>query len=519
MNAKLQSAGLGLLVALTATATSLTAQGNDELRAALAKLEKLNSDYSLSLTVNGQTLAQSDVDRQTIYMVGQRVMQQKLIELIVEDQMAQQIQAGVDKKVFAVIEGEVQKQIEKTIAEFKKKNPGMDFWAELAKTNTSREEYLVIQRATLLFDKVFFRGIPAKWPEITKEAIIASGGPQGQQFLDKFVESVKEGQEVPPLWLHICRQWVVGKMQEWSDVRYASDGLPRDVVLSVNGRKWKTADAAKALALRIKPEDRTRALVDIALQTSLRQELEKKGAWLDDAGYRKEFAEYRKPYDETPFTVKVLALSFKGYPSFEVYKARWRLERSFEKMIAADINDDNLKKHLERAKNFLGDGRASLKIIRIPAFDDAKGTWRPNGFELAHAQAANVMGKIERKELTFDEALEKFAKWPSQYKDQGRLTSKSLNELRTELRENEYTDFIHGFSVGNILFYDLKKGQVAGPLRGQDGYYIALKTDMTPAPQTMSLEDKNQRDLVKQDYVSHRFLAWANQVAGRTKVQ
>ncbi|HMQ23268.1 MAG TPA: hypothetical protein PKE00_12310, partial [Planctomycetota bacterium] len=375
-----------------------------------------------TIAINGAGLDPLEVDRQTVYLVGRQLLQQKLVELIVEDQMEQQIKSGTSKETFQVITDDVEKQIQKTIEEFEKKNVGKSFWTELAKTGISKEEYLVLQRSTLLFDKVFFRGIPSAWPEITKEAIIASGGENGQDFFRKFEENVKEGQEVPALWLQICRQWVIAKMQEWSDVKYASDGLDPSVVISVNGKEWKTAEAARALALKIKPEDRIRALTDIALQTSLRQELQKAGHWLSDEQFAKEFAEYREPYDKTPFTVKVLALTFKGYPSFEVYKSRWRLERSYEHMIAKEINDDSLKAHLEKAKDFLADGRASAKIIRIPAFDDANGTWLQNGFELAREKAEQVMAMIESKELDFDAAMKEYSKWPEHQADQGTLT-------------------------------------------------------------------------------------------------
>lgn len=505
------TAGLVLAVApVTAQADGST------LQESVASAVQAGND---AMSVNDTRLDPLEVQRQTVYLVGRTLLQQKLVEMIVDDQMDQQIKAGVPKETFAVINDDVNKQIQKTITEFEKKNAGKVFWTELAKTGITREEYLVLQRSTLLFDKVFFRGIPSKWPEITKEAIIASGGDNGQDFFEKFEKNVKEGQEVPALWLQICRQWVIGKMQEWSDIRYASDGLPASVVLSVNGKEWKTEDAARALALKIKPEDRIRALVDISLQTALKGELQKGGHWLSDEQFKKEFAAYREPYDKTPFTVKVLALTFKGYPSFEVYKARWRLEKSFENMIAKEINDDNLKAHLEKARDFLADGRASAKIIRIPAFDDAQGTWRANGFELARQKADEVMKMIEEKKLTFDEAMKEYSNWPEQYTDQGTVTNKSLNELRSELKENEYTDFVQGYSCASILFFDVKPGEAVGPLRGQEGYYIALKTGMAPATGSMSLEDKNQRDLVRQDFLSTRFLKWANEVASRTQVQ
>jgi hypothetical protein len=121
--------------------------------------------------------------------------------------------------------------------------------------------------------------------------------------------------------------------------------------------------------------------------------------------------------------------------------------------------------------------------------------------------------------MTFEDAMSKHAIWPEHFKDQGKLSGKSLNEIRQELKENEYTDFIQGYSVAEILFYDVAIGAVAGPLRGQDGYYICKITQRLAPTGTVTLGEKNQRDLVRQDFLSHRFLSWANEVAGRTRVE
>ncbi len=188
-------------------------------------------------------------------------------------------------------------------------------------------------------------------------------------------------------------------------------------------------------------------------------------------------------------------------------------------MIAKEINDETLGKHLERAKAFLADGRVSLKIIRIPAFDDSTGTWKQGGWAQAEAKAQAVFDEIASGKTTFDKAMAAHSFWPEHMKNQGHLAGKSMNEIRQELRESEYSDFVAGFSVGEIFFYDVQEGHVAGPLRGQDGYYIAVVTSKQAASGTVDLADKNQRDLVKQDFLSHRFLAWANEIARKTTVK
>ncbi len=486
------------------------------IRLALHKAMEVLKDLKKPIRVDGVLLDQKEVDRQTVYLAGQRMIRKKLIEMLVDDQIAQQIKEGKKKASdFKILEDEVTKSIKEQIETFKKKNPSRDFYAELRKAGISKAEFKTLTRSTMLFDKIFFPGIPKNWPDLTKEAIIASGGAQGQAFFQRFEEAVKKGQKMPPLLLQICRQWVLGKLQEWSDIKYASDGLPLDLCLTVNGRTWRTEDALRAVAPSIKPEDRARALTEIVLSTALKKRLKEKGFWLDDAAFKKEFEAYRKPYAKSPFNVKVMALTFKGYPSFEAYKVRWRLEKSFEHMIAKEINDENLAKHGKAAAMFLGDGRLSASMIRIPAFDDSKGTWKPGGFAIAKAKALKCMDEIKSGALDFAKAKEKYSFWPEARTNQGEMGNKSLNEFRQELQETEYSDFIAGYAIAEEIFFHVPAGAVAGPFKGRDGYYIVKVTGKQQPVTQVNLGDKNMRDLVKQDYLSHRFLQWANQVASK----
>ncbi len=495
-------------------------KGNEGLRKAIRRALEIEKSLTPSIRVNGVLLDPEEIDRQTIYLIGQRQMRQKLVELLVDDQMDQLIKEGKRKpEDFKILEKEVQAFIAKQVKEYKEKNPDKDFWEQLRRSNTSKEEFLSMNRSTLLFDKVFFPGIPSKWPDLTKEAIIAAGGAQGEAFYNRFADNVKEGQEVPGLLLAICRQWVMQQLQKWSDVRYASDGLPPSIIMQVNGRVWRTKDAIKALSLRITKEDRERALVEIALNEALKAELKKKGKWLTEEEFAKAYEEFRKPYEGSPFTVEVVALNFKGFPSLEAYKQRWRLETAFSRMIAAEVNDDNLAKHAERAKSFLGDGRVSVDFIRLPAMSNATGKWIPGGFEKAMSLGRRIMDDLAAGKLGFEEAMKRYSEWPPEQKHQGRLSSKSFNELRGELRETDYTDFVHGFSIGAIFFYDIEVGSIAGPFRGQDGVYIGRVNSRQPPTGTVSIDDKNMRDLVKQDYLSTRFLKWANEVASRIEIR
>ena len=64
----------------------------------------------------------------------------------------------------------------------------------------------------------------------------------------------------------------------------------------------------------------------------------------EDEKFRAAFEEYRQQFDP-PFNIEVIATAFKGYPSLEAYRQHWHLMRSFEEMIAEDLNNDTLQAH------------------------------------------------------------------------------------------------------------------------------------------------------------------------------
>jgi hypothetical protein len=643
-----QPAGNAPAPAMDAARLDALRQEREALRRSLTRLSGMDPANSRRpLKINGDEVPRDVVEREILYLTGYRQIQEKIIEILIDEQIQDQIKnQKADPKRFEVMDKELDEHIKTTRAQWEKENPDKGKFEDyLRATNTSWEEYRTLARNTKIFDRIFFDGHPRNWPDITAEAVMASGGDQGQAFWERFRDSVPPiyfaemettvaaaraalapakmelvnevkseqlvelkvkvdlgpqpppasqpaGQppappvatiatlsikiekkptadqvrtevkalpdnnqdairepvvkalnvfrdttvaevakatgkppaacftgEVIPFWLGIYRTWVLKKLTEWSDVKYASDGLPNDVVLSVNKKTWSVADASKALLQKAKPEDFERALTEIVIRTGLKQELKKAGAWLSDEKFREEFKAYRDPYDKTPFTMEVMALTFKGYPSLEAYKERWRLLKSYENLIAKEINDDNLKAHVPVCKNFLGDGRINVQFIRIPAFDDARGTWREDGWARAKADADKVMTDIEKGTITFDAALKEHGRYKMQDTEKGMLGLKSFNELRQKLGESEYLDFVNGYSVAQILLNEAKEGQVVGPLRCNDGYVICKLVSRVPPGGAVNIEDAKTRDLVKQDYITTRFLKWAGEVAAKVAVE
>ncbi len=521
-----------LAVVGLAPVSAAQSEPSPEVEAALRdSVQELEQELSIarasglsSVTVNGVTLPPETVRREAIFLVGAKIVDAKIADFFVEEWKERAIEEGRDPAEFEISEEQVMKELQASVAEFLAQNPGVEFWeAVRSLTGLSKDGYMQQRRQTELFNRVFFPGPASEWPTITKEAIMsAAQGDNGPQFWENIVKSSvdEEGnpRPLPPFWMQLCRGWVQNQLKKWSDIRYPADGLPPELVLSVNGREWRTDQAFELVRPGVFLQDIERAMTEVVVREALKQRLQSEGAYLSDEEFRDEFAEYRKEYDETPFTTEVIATAFKGYPSLEAYRQRWRLIRSFEKMIADDMNDESLAAHAERFNRFFSDGQVNVDLIQFMARDVKTGGWVPDGFAGAKQRAEAAFAEIEGG-ASFDDLMKQRGEYYANDESKGRLGSKSLNQLRQQLHENEFTDLLFGYSIGNHLFYDAEPGTIVGPLRGPSGYYVARVNSRSPARSTASIEEARTRELVRQDFVTHRFQEWANQVLAETVIE
>lgn len=503
------------------------AQQEIELRQQIRQLEaelvQRRAEGVQSVTVNGKSLAPEHVRREAVFLAGNNQIESKISMFFVEEWMERAIEDGRDAKEFEISEEKIVADLTEQVAKFQEQAPGAEFWeAVRSMTGLNREGYLEQARQTELFMKVFFPGTADQWPTITKEAIIASAAAgSGQQFWDNMVNTTKsedgKAKELPPFWMYLCRGWVQKQLKQWSDIRYPADGLPMDVVLSVNGRVWKTDDAFERVRSGVFAQDIERAMIEVVSREALRQQLEKTGNFMSDDEYREEYEEYRQQYDNTPFTTEVIAKTFKGYPSLEAFRQRWRLMRSFEKMIAKDINDENLQAHADKFGRFFADGQTNVDVIPFLAKSTTTGAWLPNGFDGAKQRAMAAFEQISGG-ASFDDILEKHGEFFAKDTERGRLGNKSLNQIRQSVSESEFTDLLMGYSIGAYLFYDAEPEKVVGPLRSPVGYFIGRVNRRLPARSAVDVKNERMRELVKQDYVTQRFMQWANEVLSRVSV-
>ncbi len=526
-----RSTGLVALVALTAGAAHAQTEPTAEeikLQEQIAARTKQLGDARIAgitgVNVNGEQLSIDAVLREAIFLIGAKQIDAQVADFFIEEHLAEAIESGRDPKEFEVSDKEIEEDVARLLAEFQRKNPGISLWdAVRAQYGMDKDGYLHSRRQTILFDRVFFPGPAQNWPVITREAIMASAqGGDGKAFWENLLKASTgpdgEPRELPAFWMQLCRGWVQKQLKSWSDIRYPSDGLPADVCLQVNEAKWGTKDAFERVRNGVYTQDIERAMTEVVVREALRQELVKAGAYMSDEEFRDEFDEYRQEFDNTPFTTEVIAVNFKGYPSLEAFRQRWRLMTSFERMIKDEINDENLQAHANHYKGFFGNGSVVVDVIQFLGRDVQTGAWLPDGVSNAATRAEAAMKEIENGR-SFDEVLAERGEFFTNDKDKGRLGSKSLNQLRQHLRETEFSDLLSGFSVGHFLFFDAEPRKIHGPLRGPEGYFIAKVNARVPPRGAVSIQNERTRELVRQDYVNHRFRMWADEVVAKAKVQ
>ncbi|MBZ0154260.1 MAG: peptidyl-prolyl cis-trans isomerase [Planctomycetes bacterium] len=527
---------LAVVVALAATGFSFAQEATPEQVKAVQKQVDQLSDRLVEertkllsdLRVNGVRLDPREVMREAVYLTGGKLVEAKVATFFILEEVKKQLQSGVRKpEEFEVSEQDVLDQLAPMRAEFETKNPGVDFWEVVrSQYGLSRETFLDQRKEAILFDRVFFPGAPKDWPDITKEAIKAqTQSDQGPRFLEQ-LEKATEGtddkgnaKKLPDFWINMMRTFVQKGLRSWSDIRYASHGLPAETVLKVNDLTWSTQDAFDFVKKGLFVQDLERAIQEVCVREALRQELAKNSVLISDEEFQRRYDEYRQPYDSTPFTVEVIATRFKGYPCLEAFRARWRLITSYADLIKDEINDENLQQHADKRQAFFADGQVDVTLLPFQARSPRTGAWEPDGLAQAKVRCDAAFERLEKKELTFDQMLDKHVEFFANDEKRGRLGMLPLNQLRQQLRESEFTQLLDGFSLAEFLFFEAEVGKTIGPIQGPDGWFIARVNSRTPPHRKIDVKVQRERDLVREDYITCRFLDWARGVIGKAKFE
>ncbi len=523
------------LAAFTFAPAALRAQANDagkseqelleEAEALQGRLQTSIGELLAPIQVNGETVDPLTLKRQAVYIAGSKLLELKIADFFIEEYKKEAIENGRDPKEFEIDEQEVVDALSGVLDEFLKQNPGVPFWDVVrSQLGLTKEMYLLQFKQGKLFDRIFFPGAPKDWPAVTKEAVMGQGGANGAQFLEQLekmaaVDEEGNARPLPDFWLVLMRQFVNKQLRSWSEIRYGSQGLDSEFVIEVNGETWKTEDAFESVKSGLYLKDFENAVQEIVIREALRQELEKNDSYISDETFEERFNAYREPFDATPFNTEVIAMQFKGYPSMEAFRTRWRLISSFTDLIADRTNKETLAKHAEDHAQFLRGGSVGLDVIPFLAKDARTGVWIADGMSKAEERATAAFQSIESGEKTFEEVLAERGEFFANDEDKGRLGLKPLNQIRQYLRETEFTDLIKGYAISRQAFFNYPIGKVVGPLRGVDSCYLVRVNVKTPPRKALNLDKKEDYDLIKEDFIATEFLKWSNEVLKNTTVK
>lgn len=522
-----------VVLVLIAGSLCLSAQTPEEVLAALrGEIAELKQRLAEELgrrpeiRVNGTPIDPMEVKREAVYVAGAKLVEAKLDEFFTVEQMRREIEGGRRRpEEFVVDDDDVATALASQRSEFEARNPGVDFWRAMCRqTGLDQEGYRSRVRQTILFDRTFFPGSPKQWPEVTIQAIQSNTmDDQATAFLAQLekttdgADAAAEPRTLPRFWLDMVRQLVRAGLRRGNEVRYASHGLPSDVVLRVNGLQWSTDDAFRAVGGCIGARDLERAQRELALREALRQELVDRGAYVSDGEFAARYDAHQPPQYPGPINLEVWPSRSAGYPSLETFRARWRLVTSYADLIEGELDEAHLQAHADHYAVTFGGGRCDVDLIPFRAIDPRTGTWRADGMEGARARAFAVFAGLAAKAFDFDEARRRHGEFLDDDETLGRLGLVSLDDLERRLGAVEHARLLDGYSISRHLFFDAAVATTVGPLAGPDGWFLARVNARAPTPRKVDLQDDHVRALVREDCIRQRFFDWANGVIARSR--
>jgi hypothetical protein len=480
-------------------------------------------------------VTEAELRRALVYTLGTAQLEARKVDVFIDEEIRARIAQGSAKDAFAVTDDEVSAAVQETIDQIKAQYPTLPAEAVLGYNNVDPADLERMTAQSKLFEKVFLPDDPSDWPATTSEAIRASAG---EEFLQKLIDGYEErkaAQEAQgdaakagqAMFQMLMRQMVMQALNSSAEVLTASDGLPPNVAMRVNGVDIETDEVYRTIAARITAEDRARAERWARKTALLEAVLAARGHLLDDEAFAEAYAEHAEPYAGSPISLEVIARNFMGFPSMEAYRSYYRLRESFRRSVADEINEDTLRAHLPRANRLLGVGTIDVEVILCSAFDFPNKSWPEGGWEAAAAEAREVAQELaDSGGAAWDSLLDDYSDFwdppapttPTQQqqqpkkKNKGRFGTLNRNELLQYLQESDYSLFVDGYSVADAIFFDVEPGRFGGPWRGPFGYYFAKVSRRVPPTRVQSLSNENYRKMVEDDWLSVRFNAFARAV-------
>lgn len=523
------------------------------------------------LVVGDKTFSRDDVRRQLVLgPFGVNAIELKKLEIETEAEIARQVSQGADPARFELSEDVVQKEIAVARKRVEQLYEGQDVRLEDLQP-LDDPLWLESIEVSRKFMNVFLPANPYEWPETTVDAITAQRG--GVEMWEQLKESFDEMKELAETEVDdvesyrgkmmvdmVLASQVKRHLDGLARVKTVADGLPDGVVMEVHGQPILVDDVWPLLEAKVTPVEVEQAKQWLANTWIVRQDLEASGHWVDEASFADMYEAHVGPYRDSPFSMEMVALRIKHFPSMEAYRDWYRIYRSF----GAKLEDDYRQRALEtygadidaevaslqegpstvgpaastpegirnqvvgdfarriydtdlrrlarqRTGYIIGAGTISVEVILLSAYDFQNQKWRLDGWSKAEEKAREVSRQLAQREIRWPDAFERYSEFhqppvptaqqvaPTE-NEGGRFMNVQRNDLLRNLGESDYSLFLAGDSVTDIIFFEQEVGKVAGPFKGPYGYYISFLRARRGPKMEVEVDNPSHRELLDQEF-------------------
>jgi hypothetical protein len=493
------------------------------------------SPFGPPLIVNGQRITDAEFRRYFVFGLGANQLEKRKYDVFLHEEVKRRVADGASPEEFAVTDEMVDREIEKTRADFAKRYPSLDFDIETVRAFQSMDLYRQQIAQQQLFDRLFLPADPDNWPELTKEAIRASGGDMfledaQQDYARRVAYAAEKGlAEVPPpspMWQDVWRSMALEMINTFIKAEADPTKLPPGVAVCCEGQNI-TIDEVFEDIRHVLNEDKLReARHWLALMTAIEQRLKKEEVLLTYEEYLAQSMREGTGFHEHVYVYQTLALSGLGYPSTYLYFDEQRLEQSYRKLLEKLVDwEEELEKSLSRTDWITGLAEVNSEMILISAFDFRNNRWKDDGWKWAEARAEDVRKELEESDgAKWGELLELHSEFydPPPPEDgstaelyllnEGRFGSQGRNDLLGCLGESEYTILMYGNSVADHVFFEQEPGGWEGPYKGLYGYYFTKVLSRQPFARPLDLDEEVHRKTAEVYYLRNAFVQFAREV-------
>lgn len=580
-------------------------QGDDGAAAVdAAAPASASSEFGDPVFVNGERISDMSIKRYLVYGKGSLALAARKLQVLmdherevrreeVRDEILDEglelgdaeLETEIDERMkrFDYDPASVQRRLDKEKDSFQERYPSLDYETELRRAYTSGEWYRAQVRQTTEFDQLFFPDHPDTWPDLAVEAI-HQGSPQVDLVDDyrthyerRLAVAQETGEPIEPeqeMMMQILRDFVMGALWTLADVKTATQGIPEDLAMVIEGGDWRaeirTEDVYQEMKDSFSPQDIADAKLSLALMEAARQKLEGQDALMPEEEFRTMVADIREQTKTSMFNMDFLALQGHGFPSAEAYEQHLRLKESFRRMHEEDLEQgedgtvpEELQDHLPVANQIMGLAKAHADTLLVSAFDFPAFEWKEDGWSTAYDRAMQLRGEIDAYITKLGKEAERraaaqaagepfepnpdlvpFEQWwddflaansdfwdpplpvsgkpPPAYslKNYGAFQDRPMtrNDMKRAIGESEYEHFLANDAVVDKMFGEIQQGAVGGPYRGPHGYYIIYLKSYQPPSQPLNVRREKHYGMLQEDWLRVNFREFCHEALNEASV-